>query len=109
METLVDTLRKQIKVGETNGRPWAIVRFKDMWDAGLANVRGDKLEAALATVLAEAGIKTEGDDEDPFPSYVTFISNKGLTVYVGRTEITDWDGTESSVVFAAVKEVIEAN
>lgn len=109
METLVDTLRKQIKVGETNGRPWAIVRFKDMWDAGLANVRGDKLENALSKVLAEAGIKTEGDDEDPFPSYVTFISNKGLTVYVGRTEITDWDGTESSVVFAAVKDVIEAN
>ncbi len=107
METLVDTLRKQIKVGETNGRPWAIVRFKDMWDAGLANVRGDKLEAALSTVLAEAGIKTEAEEGEPLPSYVNFISDKGLTVYVGRTEITDWISATS--VFDAVKEVIEAN
>lgn len=107
METLVDTLRKQIKVGETNGRPWAIVRFKDMWDAGLANVRRDKLEASLATVLAEAGINTEGAEEDPLPSYVNFVSNKGLTVYVGRTEIEDW--ASASAAFDAIKEVIEAN
>lgn len=107
METLVDTLRKQIKVGETNGRPWAIVRFKDMWDAGLANVRGDKLEAALATVLAEAGIKTEYEEDEPLPSYVNFVSNKGLTIYVGRTEVTDW--RDASSVFEAIKEVIEAN
>jgi len=107
METLVETLRKQIKVGETNGRPWAIVRFKDMWDAGLANVRRDKLENALSKVLADAGITTEIGEEDPLPSYVNFVSNKGLTVYVGRTEIEDW--ANAAAAFDAIKEVIEAN
>ena len=46
--SIADRLRELVKTGKTNERPWAIVRFKDLWDSGLSKVRGDKLDEALA-------------------------------------------------------------
>lgn len=111
-ETLVGKLRDLIKVGETDGRPWAIVRFKDLWDAGFASVRKDKIEDALQVVLKEAGIDLDldFDPEDPDAEragYVTFVSATGRTIYVGKTEITDWIDTTG--MFDSLKEVVEAN
>lgn len=106
-KNLVETLSGLVRVGKANDRPWAIVRFKDIWDAGLGNVRRDKLENALNEVLKSAGINIDLDPQTDEVGYVTFISAKGLTIYVGRTEITDWIDTDS--MFSDIKPIIEAN
>lgn len=106
-ETLVGKLEPLIKSGNTNGRPWAIVRFKDLWEAGFDTVRRDKLEDALQTVLKNVGIDLEFDPKTETLGYATFVSAKGVTVYVGKTELTDWISTGD--LFEAVKDVVEDN
>jgi len=102
--SIKETLRKLVKSGATDGRPWAIVRFKDLWDAGLASTRADKLDEALADVLKELGIETQWEKEAPLAGYANFVSASGATIYVGRTEITDWLNAEE--LFKAIKPVI---
>lgn len=106
-ETLVGKIKSLVRTGQTNGRPWAIVRFRDMWKAGLSSVRRDKLEAALNQVLADSGIKVEPEEEGYIEGYAMFVSAKGdATIYVGRTEITDWVSTGN--LFEAVQELINS-
>lgn len=105
--SIKETLRKLVKSGSTDGRPWAIVRFKDLWDSGLSKVRGDKLDEALAEVLREAGIETVWESEKDAVGYATFISASGATIYVGKTEITDWLSTGE--LFDAVQDVVTTN
>lgn len=105
--SIADRLRELVKTGKTNERPWAIVRFKDLWDSGLSKVRGDKLDEALAEVLREAGIETVWESEKDAVGYATFISASGATIYVGKTEITDWLSTGE--LFDAVQDVVTAN
>lgn len=105
--SIADRLRELVKTGKTNERPWAIVRFKDLWDSGLSKVRGDKLDEALAEVLREAGIETVWESEKDAVGYATFISASGATIYVGKTEITDW--ISAGNLFDAVKEVVSTN
>lgn len=105
---LIDWMRKLVRVGETNGRPWAIVRFKDFWDNGLASSGKENLENALHERLKEAGIELEFDPEFmDWPTYVTFVSYSGMTVYVGRTKSGDWGN--AAEMFDAVKEVLDNN
>jgi len=105
--SIEDRLRGLVKTGKTNERPWAIVRFKDLWDTGLAKVRGDKLDEALAKVLRDAGIETVWNPEEYSVGYATFVSASGATIYVGKTEITDWMSTGD--LFDAVKDVVSEN
>lgn len=105
--SIADRLRELVKTGKTNERPWAIVRFKDLWDSGLSKVRGDKLDEALAEVLREAGIETVWESEKDAVGYATFISASGATIYVGKTEITDWLSTGE--LFDAVQDVVTTN
>ncbi len=105
-ETLVNKIRDLVKVGETNGRPWAIVRFKDFWDNGLASAGKYHLEKALQARLNEIGIDFEIDLSCmDTPNYVMFVTTKGLTLYVGRGE--KWGDVQE--LFAAVKEVLDNN
>jgi hypothetical protein len=105
--SIEDKLRDLVKTGKTNERPWAIIRFKDLWDSGLAKVRGDKLNDALANVLRDAGIETVWQSEKDAVGYATFVSASGATIYVGKTEITDWVSTGD--LFDAVKDVVTSN
>ena len=105
--SIEDRLRELVRTGKTNERPWAIVRFKDLWDSGLAKVRGDKLDDALAKVLRDAGIETVWNPDEEPVGYATFVSASGATIYVGKTEITDWVSTGN--LFDAVKEVVSTN
>lgn len=106
-ESIEEKLRGLVKTGKTNERPWAIIRFKDLWDSGLAKVRGDKLNDALANVLRDAGIETVWQSEKDAVGYATFVSASGATIYVGKTEITDWVSTGD--LFDAVQDVVTSN
>lgn len=83
MEPLALRLSSLLRGGSSHGHPWVVVRFRDLWDSGVHNTRGDKLERAMAEALESFGITGAG--------YLTLVSKHGYTVYLGGVEAADHD------------------
>ena len=105
-DTLVGKIKSVSLSGTEGGLSWFAIRFRDMWEIGLASVRKDKLENALDTALRDAGIQTEEEAGDP-PEYVMFVSAKGATVYVGRGRGDDHDTRTPEGMFEIVKSLLD--
>lgn len=79
-ETLKDRIKKIVQGTVTDDHHWVVVRFRDLWKAGLHNVRKDKLEEAMASALIDFGINLEE------PGYINYVTTSGATLYINAKD-----------------------